>query len=378
MERISELILRRFREELTAAEQAELDAWLDAAPENRQLLDALERDGGLQQKLQRFGSADEEAAWARFAEERFPPGAPTVSFRRFWWAAAAVLILLGGAAAYFLRPQPAREAVPVASAIVLPGTDKATLTLADGTEVELDSAGNRLIRQGGASVLQDAGSLDYAAQDNHAAGFHTLRTPRGGQYKIVLEDGSRVWLNAASSLRYPAAFTSGDRIVEVNGEAYFEVAHNAARPFQVKIGTQASVTVLGTRFNINAYDDETAISTTLVEGSVRVSSPGGEAVLRPGAQARVTAGGGIRVVEADAEQAIAWKNDVFNFRDADVPSVMRQLSRWYDVEVVYEGKVPAAHFQGEIQRDLPLQDVLEGLKTAGLQFRTEGRKIFIR
>lgn len=335
------------------------------------------RDGRLTEQLQRYAAFDEEAAWEKFSAQRFPPKMRVVKGRNRWWAAAAAVLLLAGGAGYLLR-KPAPAPAPVVAEVVLPGGNKAVLTLADGSAVTLDSAGNRVITQAGTAIRQQGGQLEYKDQENAGVGFNTLRTPRGGQFKITLGDGTKVWLNAASSLRYPTAFTTGSRMVEVTGEAYFEVAKDPEKPFLVKLSEENTITVLGTRFNVNAYTDETSINTTLLEGSVRVSVKNNTRILQPGQQARVTAAGDISVVPADTEQAIAWKNEIFNFRDADIQAVMRQLSRWYDVEVVYKGKAPVSRFQGEIQRNLPLHDVLEGLETTGIRFTLEGRKIIIR
>lgn len=365
------------REELTAAEQEELQAWVNTSADNRRFFEECTQDERLLEKLQRYAAFDETAAWEKFAGARLPEKMRVVKNRNRWWAAAAVLVLLAGAAAYLLRPAPAVPEAAQQAAVVLPGGNKAVLTLADGSAVTLDSAGNQVIMQAGTAIRQQGGLLEYKDGENAAVGFNTLRTPRGGQFKITLGDGTRVWLNAASSLRYPTAFTENHRTVEVSGEAYFEVAENAAKPFRVKINEEHTITVLGTRFNVNAYTDEASINTTLLEGSVQVTAGSQSRVLQPGQQAQVTAAG-ITVAQADTEQAVAWKNEIFNFRNADVKTVMRQLSRWYDVEVEYKGAVPGSRFQGEIQRNLPLNDVLEGLQTTGIRFTLEGRKIVIQ
>ncbi|AWO02048.1 iron dicitrate transport regulator FecR [Chitinophaga alhagiae] len=377
MQRISFLILRHLREELTDAEQEELQAWVNAAADNRRFFEECTHDGHLLEKLQQYAAFDETAAWEKFAGAHLPEKMRVVKNRNKWWAAAAVLVLLAGAAAYLLRTVPSAPEIAQQPAVVLPGSNKAVLTLADGSAVTLDSAGNQVIMQAGTAIRQQGGLLEYKDGEHAAVGFNTLRTPRGGQFKITLGDGTRVWLNAASSLRYPTAFTENNRTVEVSGEAYFEVAKNAAKPFRVKINEENTITVLGTRFNVNAYTDEASINTTLLEGSVQVAAGAQTRVLQPGQQAQVTAAG-ITVSQADTEQAVAWKNEIFNFRNADVKAVMRQLSRWYDVEVEYKGAVPGSRFQGEIQRNLPLNDVLDGLQTTGIRFTLEGRKIVIQ
>lgn len=300
--------------------------------------------------------------------------------RRWGWA-AAVLVLLVSAGAYFLlKPSPAKP-VMAAVADIAPGSNKAVLTLADGSEMLLDSAGNRTIQQGGTAIKQTGGNLQYNATGGEAAGsYNTLTTPRGGQFRITLPDGTKVWLNAASSLHYPTAFTGNERKVSITGEAYFEVAKNEEKPFRVAINATNTIEVLGTSFNVNAYTDEDYISTTLLTGLVRVRKGTGQAVLKPGQQAHATAAQPfVQVLEhADISKAIAWKNGLFNFQDVDLKEVMQQLSRWYDIEVVYERGIPDLQFIGEIDRSMPLSEVLKGLQMSGVNFRLEqGRRLVV-
>lgn len=203
--------------------------------------------------------------------------------------------------------------------------------------------------------------------------FNTMRTPRGGEYRLQLPDGSKVWLNAASSITYPNIFTGDTRSVEITGEAYFEVAKDAARPFKVQAGNM-KVEVLGTHFNINAYPGEPVIKTTLLEGAVRIQ----DAVLKPGQQASLAATGQFRVEDdVETEEVMAWKNGFFQFNDADMPTVMRQLENWYDITVAYEGRVPKRSFGGAIQRSLPLSKVLDILEENNVRFKIEGRNITV-
>ncbi len=302
------------------------------------------------------------------------------AIRRWGWAAAVLTLLVSTAAYFLLKPSPAKP-VMVAVADIAPGSNKAVLTLADGSEMLLDSAGNRTIQQGGTAIKQTGGNLQYNATGNEAAGsYNTLTTPRGGQFRVTLPDGTKVWLNAASSLRYPTAFTGNERNVSITGEAYFEVAKNEEMPFRVAINATNTIEVLGTSFNVNAYTDGNYISTTLLTGLVRVRSGNGQAVLKPGQQAHATAAQPfVRVLEhADISKAIAWKNGLFNFQDADLKEVMQQLSRWYDIEVVYEHGIPDLQFIGEIDRSMPLSEVLKGLQMSGVNFRVEeGRRLVV-
>lgn len=302
-----------------------------------------------------------------------------------WWAAAVFVVLcsVGGYLLFFNQQQPQQAASTgniVAKSDVAPGSNKALLTLSDGSTLALDSAGNQLIRQGATTIRQHNGLLQYKAQGTvSGVAYNTLTTPRGGQFKIVLPDGTRVWLNAASSIRYPVAFTQNERRVMITGEVYFEVAGNAAKPFMVDVNGSTEVEVLGTHFNINAYKDETAINTTLLEGKVRVNmnqQPG--VILKPGQQASLSTKGTLQVFkDIDTAQVIAWKDGWFQFHLANLPEVMRQVSRWYDVEVNYKGDITDAVFEGRIQRDLTLAQMLKILEKYHVRFHVEGKTITV-
>jgi transmembrane sensor len=381
LQRIAYLICRYQQGILTATEEEELRVWSAASDENRLFFERLTDPAILRDKLLQYEQFDVAAGWATFTAQHFPTQykAPVRNLYR-WWSAAAAVILLLGAGTYFLRPAtpPAKvAAVPVTR--ILPGYSKATLTLADGSVIPLDSNGNQVITQQGAVIHQNNGQLQYNTQDYNAPiTMNTLTTPRGGQFRLTLPDGTRVWLNAASAITYPTAFQQGKREVEIKGEVYFEVVAQAKMPFNVKISPLANIEVLGTSFNINAYTDEPGIKTTLIQGAVKVNTGNVSRVLLPGQQAQVKSAGNINITErADTAAILAWKKDEFYFRDADIPTVMRQLARWYDVTIVYAGTIPARRFQGEIQRNLPLSDVLEGLENTGIHFRLQGRSIIV-
>lgn len=309
--------------------------------------------------------------------------------RNWWWAAAAVLLAAGGAT-YLVTRQPAapKQVAVIASQQqrfaneVQPGGNKALLKLADGTVIELDSAANGVLaQQGGTKVTKLAnGELAYQQNGNNNGQptYNTMVTPRGGAYRLTLPDGSMVWLNASSSITYPTAFTGSERNVSVTGEAYFEVAKNEQQPFKVK-ARDLEVLILGTAFNINAYDDEAAIKTTLLEGAVKVTANGNStAPIHPGEQVIYAADKALKVANnVNTDEAIAWKNGYFQFNDADMPTVMRQLEKWYDVEVVYEGKVPKRSFGGGMQRTLPLTKVLQILEENDVKFKLAGQKIIV-
>jgi ferric-dicitrate binding protein FerR (iron transport regulator) len=312
---------------------------------------------------------------------------PTTTIRQLYpwkWVAAAAVILIG-ITAYFLVNHQQEKLSPIAqnnTHDVAPGGNKAMLLLADGSTITLDSAQNGVLAQQGGTKINklDNGELAYE-QENHQAAqliYNRLITPRGGQYRLNLPDGSKVWLNAASSIRYPAAFGSRERMVEVTGEAYFEVAQIPAAPFIVKVN-KVEIQVLGTHFNIMAYDNEPAIKTTLLEGAVKVVSGNEVASLKPGEEARLDNQGKLTVQQpANREEAIAWKNGMFSFRSADIKTLMRQVERWYDVEVVYEGNV-TRRFNGTVPRNVNVTELLKILElTGGVHFKVEDKKIIVQ
>lgn len=309
--------------------------------------------------------------------------APRIS--RWWSAAAAILVLcIAGGTWYGLQHRrSAMQAVngPKAVHDVNPGKEGAILTLANGKTIVLDSLGNGLVaKQNGTQVVLNNGSLRYNAAEAEAISFNTITTPRGRKFQLVLPDGSKVWLNAASSLRFPTAFTGNERTVEITGEAFFDVSKDAVRPFRVKINDHADIQVLGTQFNVNAYTDEASIHTTLLEGAVRIRSNTQSRILSPGQQAQISnSRGDLLIVEpAGLEQVTAWKEGFFNFRGASLQEVMRELARWYDLEVIYEGKVPDQQFEGELPRTLQLSQVIKILTKVDVKFRIEqGRKLIV-
>lgn len=266
---------------------------------------------------------------------------------------------------------------------VTPGSYKAKLTLADGNNIVLDSTVNgELGRQGTTAILKNDGQLVY--NTDTAPGkeilYNTLTTGKGETFSVVLTDGSRVWLNAGSSIAYPAKFTGNERTVTVTGEAYFEVQKDATMPFVVKIASRnetEKVEVLGTRFNINAYDDEKSITTTLVEGRIRMQKNGDTLILKPGEQS-VLAGDKWEVNDnVNKDKIIAWKSETFYFSGDDIKSIMRQLERWYNIEVKYEGIIPAETFSGRISRKRNLSEVLRILETDDVHFSIDGKKLTV-
>jgi len=264
---------------------------------------------------------------------------------------------------------------------IAPGGNKAILTLGDGSTILLNSAKiGRLARQGNIIIRKAAnGQISYndisSSHNSKSAVYNTAATPQGGQYQFILADGTKVWLNASSSIKYPVVFNGNERRVELTGEAYFEVAHNAKKPFKV-ISNGQTVEVLGTHFNINAYNDEQAVKTTLLEGSVKVSAGGVSNTIKPGEQAKFEHGF-INVMKVDPDEAVAWKNGFFFFEDNDIKEVMLQLSRWYGVDIKYEGQLASRRFSGEISRNVNLSQILDILSFKQIHCKIDGKTIIV-
>ncbi len=309
---------------------------------------------------------------------------PETRVRRMpsWWRyAAAVLIIAVAATAVWLVNTNKKETHPFAGNVspsgeILSGSSRAILQMPNGEEILLDSAKGNIVQKGNFHVNNSGGKLDYEGNAAKVE-YHTLTTPRGGQYRLQLPDGTAVWLNAASSITYPTAFTDHYRNVKVVGEVYFEVAQHQEQPFMVDVDGKAKVAVLGTSFNVNAYTDEQSIRTTLLEGSIIMFHDQQTVMLKPGQQAQIKNELRMNIVNADVESVMAWKNGLFRFDRAPLSEVLRQMSRWYDVGIVYEHGVPDIVFSGEIKRDLNLSQALVVLAKMGVRYRIEGKKIIV-
>ena len=312
--------------------------------------------------------------------------------RRIPWfrisSAAAVILLLGISAFYYLQPGSKKNIViqkPVQEiqTDIQPGTSGAILTLSNGKQIVLDSTGNNtLLTQGNTQLLNQQGRLSYnnndAATGGPAVVYNTMTTTKGKQYQLQLSDGSKIWLNAASSVTYPTAFTGDERKISITGEAYFEIAHDAKRPFTVSTNGM-EVQVLGTHFNVNAYDDEENTSTTLLEGSVKIKNQHTASLLKPGQQLQLDREGKIKLVaNADVQEAVAWKDGLFIMKKAGIASIMRQIARWYDVEVSYSDGIPPGRISGDIPRNMNLSKVLEVMELSGVHFTINGKKVEVK
>lgn len=305
---------------------------------------------------------------------------------RWWYYAAAVLIIIG--LTTLLKPTSVKQTTPAFVAVqkpvikdIPPGTSKAILVLGDGSSVSLDSAAVSQLKEDDGTVIdKQYGKLVYnrVANSTSPVLYNTLRIPRGAEYQLVLPDGSKVWMNAASSLKFPTRFTGPERKVFLSGEAYFEITKNAKMPFKVSTDEGIEIEVLGTHFNVKAYEDESDVKTTLTEGKVKISKDKNTVTLAPSQQGLwKKKAQNLTVKEVDAEKEIAWKNGIIEFNDDDLPYIMRQLSRWYDVDISFEGAIPKGGYNGAIPRKATLSEVMQILKIAGVKYWLDNKKLVV-
>ena len=390
-ERIAWLLFRYTRDELSAEEKHELSEWCSLSPENEEIFKKETNPDYIRDEMKEM-YANKNAVFQKITE-KYPElsdnSRPYLKFRLIP-VAATLIITLGITALFVLQIKSKKEKSIQQSNIdiysIKPGGNHATLTLANGSVLSLDSAGSGIIGTEGSSniIKKDSGQLVYSNNGSGAISeisYNTLRTPRGGQYKLILPDGTNVWLNAASSLKYPSSFNSKERKVVLEGEAYFEVSKmtdppaNKKVPFLVSIQGKPDVEVLGTHFNIMAYPDEPFVLTTLLEGSVKI----GSSVLVPGQQAQENNNSSsVTVINAvDLNEVIAWKNGKTSFKNASIQQIMRAISRWYDVDVEYKGIIPDKKYKGGLPRNTDLNELLEVLNQNGIHFSVEGKKIIV-
>lgn len=344
-----------------------------------------------------------------------------LSYQRRWWLAAASIVLLLSVGSYLFKKTNSPQHV-AGSTKILPGKDGAILTLADGSRVLLDTVKNGIVAvQAGATAKIVNGTLIYEGKGREAV-YNVMSTPKARKFHVILPDGTNAWLNSASSIKYPTTFTGDDRKVSVTGEVYFEVAKNPNRPFRLNVNNQAEIEVLGTHFNVKAYENEPVINTTLLEGSIAISlshnqneqsgheakdriKTAGKLILKPGQQAQIlvdekklqvnvnepnnaaakkTTGQetqlGVTVSNnTDIDKVMAWKNNVFDFNDIAFADAMHQLERWYDIQVVYEKGIPTdVELSGKMTKDVTLNDLVSILEKIGVKCKLEGRKLLIQ
>lgn len=391
---VAELIAGFLNNELTQEQRQRLYDWIAADEQHRRLWERLTDPGYLQERYAAWGQADPDRAWAALQAAVARPAPRRAAWKKAWRAAAVwvPLLMLGALGWWWLSGRHRPEAPPQASAVqgrdIVPRGKVARLQLANGQLIALDGSGQDSLREeDGTTVYKRGSRLSYDAgrTSQGTLVYNTVFTPRGGEYQIRLADGTAVWLNAASSLRFPTQFSGSERRVYLSGEAYFEVSSDARRPFTVVTG-DLEVAVLGTRFDLCSYTEDAGSRVVLAQGAVRVKAlamagkPGAETLLAPGQEARWTAGReGLQVGPANVEGALAWTEGLFLFDGESLGSIMRRLARWYDVDVVYEKGVDKQfHFTGRIQKYDSIGGILHLLELTGkVKFRMQGRRLYV-
>lgn len=392
---IAYLITGYIRSTLSDSERDQLDEWVTADEKNMELFARLTAPEQLDESLKLFNSFNSKAAIEnikrKMNESWKTETRPSLLRRLIPFSIAASLILITTVFIIYQKNKPINKPhIIVEKPDLQPGYNKALLTLSNGKQVELDSSGTKKLQVDNLEISNDNGRLIYPPSSgggNGAVVYNTLSTPKGGQYKLTLPDGSLVWLNASSSITYPIAFNSIERKVKVTGEVYFEVSRDKAKPFKISFTPQGNthlqngeVEVLGTKFNINSYKEEAQSKVTLLEGSVKVSqlTTHESRIMKPGQQVTFTANGQLLKSDSNIEEAIAWKNGWFEFQNETIENIMHQVSRWYNVEVKYEGKVNY-HFNATIERSLPASHLLYLLEQTGnVHFVIKDKTIIVK
>jgi ferric-dicitrate binding protein FerR (iron transport regulator) len=380
-ERAAYLIAGYIRKTLTPAEHDELDAWVEQSDENMRMFEELTDENTVRSNLEWMNAVDTEQALDGLKQRlRFSSPATVGKKKTLWYAAAASLLIIA-VAVYLFSPAPSsRPAAGITTQPlqpILPAAAQVTLTLGDGTVVAIDDEKAWSANESGVTVKNAEGLIEYRAGNEalpHNT-MNTLTTSHGSVYQLKLSDGTRVWLNAKSKLSYPVAFNENERVVALNGEAYFEVAKGKT-PFKVSVAEGTDIVVLGTAFNVNNYDDAAPQAVTLIEGKVEIRTATRSKSMSPG-QTAIISGENTRLQKADTEAVLAWRNNLFIFRDADMPTIMENVARWYDIQVVYNNK-PVNLFNATISRGEPLAKLLRLLEMTGkVKFKTENRTVYV-
>lgn len=390
---IATLILGDLKDRLTPAERQELETWLQENDDNYRLYEELTDQDKLVNDLNELKTFDPQQAYERLSQKIFthePPG-KRLYFRIWWYMVAAVVVLVAAGISYFALNKTEKQA-PQAAVIAqkkapgsTPDSRKAVLILADGSTIPLNEMNDGALAQQGNVLVQKKrnGVLEYklTGAEANTASFNTIRTPRGGEYQVILDDGTRIWLNSASTLQFPVHFNNNDRRVTLTGEAYFEVESalmptGQKRPFIVSVDNM-EVQAVGTAFNISAYKEDDRSQTTVVEGLVKVNRNNKSNMLTPGKKL-IAKDNKVTVEDADIKQEIAWKNGNFVFHNTSLTMVMNELARWYNMDVAYDTGVPSLHFSGEVERATGIKNVLQMLEyTGGVTFTISNRIITV-
>lgn len=376
----AQLIIKFLKNELSASEKAEFELWRASDPDNEELIRSFSDTGTVQAEMGQLHNIDVAQGYEDVLKRINKQQRTRPLWNNILRYASAAVICVGLSFIVYMLRHLNKPSSPIASVAdkkydIMPGKKRAFLSLADGSTIDLNAADLSPVQKDGATIDASNGTLVYnSPKNNKANGYNLLRTPKAGEYKMVLPDGSRVWLNALSSLRFPESFNKGERRVELSGEAYFEVAHNKAKPFIVSFnGTE--VKVLGTHFNISTYNTES--KTTLLEGAISIKKGAQERLLKPGDEATVLANT-VKVNPTDTYRSTAWKDGVFYFNEDKMTDILDQVSRWYDVDIVYNGKPGAKKYSGNIRREATLNQVLEMLNVlSGTKFTLKDRTVTV-
>ena len=387
--RIIGLITRYICASLKSAEQEELDKWVTEDDKNMLLFEELTDKTVLLEGMNWMDATDTRRSLRKIKQQvQFAGKFRSVRLFNRWWhyAAAASFVLIAGTAGYFIyNNNPGKPSPSISQAKdqdLPPGGEKAILKLADGKTIVLDAAADGVVAtQGNGHVIKQGGTIQYDTDGDKAPAqetlYNTLSTPRGGTYSLALSDGTRIWLNAASSVTFPAMFSNEQRKLSITGEVYFEVVKNSRRPFKVAVNG-AEIEVLGTDFNVNGYTGEDGLRATLLEGSIKLTNGDKITYLKPGQEAWAHRAGMTEILNnVDTQQVIAWKSGLFHFVNADIPTLMREISRWYDVDVSYEGRIPSILTTGKAPRDISLANLLKILSLSGVHYKIENKKLTI-
>lgn len=389
-DRVIELTWKYLRAELTEGDRRDLESWLED-PYNRERFENRITTESILEGITMLESAKKDLQQMEWNPEndgqliRMIPleKRSQVTKSKFYRIAAAAALVLAVGTVWLWnmsrKEKPNENTKQVASIRLPPGGNKAMLILADGSSLELtDAKKGEIAKQAGSDVVKDEdGEVTYRKSESRGEiGNNTISTPRGGQYRVVLPDGSKVWLDAKSSIQFPTVFTGKDRVVTLQGQGYFETVKDAAHPFIVTTG-KMRIQVLGTSFDIMAYDDEEISKTSLVTGSIAVTGGDKRIVLKPEQESSIDRNGTINVGKFDPEQVLAWKNGFLEFDGADIRTVMRAVSRWWDLDVQYETATDTHAFTGQLDKNLDAGAALQILTTSGYHFKIDGRKITV-
>ena len=378
----SQLLIKFLKDELSGQELETFELWLQADPKNKELVESFRDTSSVQQELNYVHSINVKEGWESLSERLNEKPVTRIAWKKILpYSAAAILIIALSTWTYKTKFQNNSENLSDTSAStkedVMPGSKKARLRLADGSRINLNESGLDLNTEDGKlAVAARRGVIMFSSRrkKNTSKGYNMVETPRAGEYRMILPDGTKVWLNASSFLEFPASFNITNRRVHLSGEAYFEVAHNKTKPFIVTF-KDTEVEVLGTHFNINTFGLKS--QTTLLEGAVKITEGNVQKTLKPGEEAEISEGT-LNIHKADLYKSIAWKEGIFYFNQDPLKDILNEISKWYDVEIAYNGNPTGKKYSGNIRRQATLNQVLEMLNAvSGEEFILKNRTVTV-